>query len=116
MIHKAKKNIALILLTYLFCVFTAPYLLSALSENHSVKNELIIHSANQSGDATSEVRELEEIIDLEEDENVLSEGLMDKISAIAFIYYSEKLNGEKEISSSANLSVPIYILNRNLRN
>ena len=116
MSHKAKKNIALLLLTYLFCVFTAPYLFSALTENHSVKNELIVHSTTQSGDATSEVRELEEIIDLEEDENVFSEGFLNKVGSISFFHYSEKLNGEKEISSSANLSVPIYLMNRNLRN
>jgi len=115
MSNKAKKHIAFLLLTYIFCVFTAPYLLSALSDKHEVKNELIVTSENQTGNTTSEVRELEEIIDLEEDENISLLGSVDRNSCFKTSFYTSYLIERGEILSFSASSVPIFIRHGNFR-
>lgn len=116
MSNKAKKNIAYLLIIYIFCVFTAPSLFSTFSTKNEVKNELIFRGENQTGNTTCEVRELEEIIDLEEDENFSLIGYLDKNSDYSLCYNSDNLFYHGEVLSSDITSVPIYIRHRKLRN
>ncbi|MFZ5552619.1 MAG: hypothetical protein ACOZCO_05860 [Bacteroidota bacterium] len=111
---KTKKNIAFSLLVYLLCVFTAVPFINSFSSVETSKGEIVITCPVSQDNNSGEVRELEDLADVEEDEENSFAGICHLGHYTAKNIFQTTYS-ENPTPFTTGYSVPVFLLYRNLR-